>query len=101
MRRLFAVTVLAAAIALPVAAQAEGSRMPAGGNLMSSYVDDPNHDPRSVWSQANRTGQILGQPMMHENAGAPSNSRRIVTREQVGSPNWTAGTRTPSKRGMR
>ena len=101
MRGLFAAVVLSAVVALPVAAQAEGSRMPAGGNLMSSYVDHPHHDPRSLWSQSNRTGQILGQPMVSERAGAPSVSRQAVTRQNLVAPRWSAETRSLSKRGLR
>ncbi|AWB19673.1 hypothetical protein DA075_00930 [Methylobacterium currus] len=62
-------TVLVAALALPVAAQAEGgegSRQAAGGGFMSSYVADPYHDPRSRVSQRDGTGQIQGQPMVAE-----------------------------------
>lgn len=75
--------------------------MVAGGNLMSSYVDHPHHDPRSLWSQSNRTGQILGQPMFSERAGAPSVSRETLTRRNLVAPNWASETRSLSKRGLR
>ena len=87
MTRIVVAVLLATAATLPIAAQAEGSRMPAGGNLMSTYVDHPNHDPRSLWSQQNRTGQILGQPMTSERAGAP-----VVSRRDLVSPHWANGT---------
>lgn len=48
----------------------DGSRQPAGGAHMSSYQSDPYHDPRSLYSQRRGTGQILGQPMLSERAGA-------------------------------
>lgn len=69
MKTIVTTTVLAVALALPVAAQAEGgegSRQAAGGGFMSSYVANPYHDPRSLVSQRNGTGQIQGQPMVAE-----------------------------------
>jgi hypothetical protein len=74
MKRMMTVGMLTAmAIALPITAQAQdggsGSRQQAGGGFMSSYVDDPYHDPRSLHSQRMGTGQILGAPMLSENAG--------------------------------
>ncbi|AWN46663.1 hypothetical protein DK419_10345 [Methylobacterium terrae] len=64
-------TLVAATLALPLlaagAARADGGgggRMPAGGGHMSSYVNDPYHDPRSAYSQRRGTGQLLGAPMM-------------------------------------
>jgi len=71
---------------LPFAAQAEGqsgSRQAAGGAHMSSYVRHHDHDPHSLWSQQNGTGQVLGAPMRHENAGAHPRS---------GKSHWAAGT---------
>jgi hypothetical protein len=71
-----------------MAAQAEnngGSRQAAGGAHMSSYVSDPYHDPRSAHSQHHSTGQILGQPMLSENAGAHNVGSRMVE------PRWAAG----------
>jgi len=85
MKTVVVVAFVSAAL-LPLAAQAEGqggSRQAAGGAHMSSYVNDPNHDPHSLWSQHNRTGQILGAPMVSENAGAHPRAAR---------PHWTAGT---------
>ncbi|WP_236960369.1 hypothetical protein [Methylobacterium durans] len=71
MNRLVAATVFAAALAMPLAAQAgpDGSRQAAGGAFMSSYIGDPYHDPRSLHAQRRGTGQILGQPMLAEEAG--------------------------------
>ena len=60
--------------------------------MMSSYVDHPNHDPRSLWWQRNRTGQILGQPMFSERAGAPA-----VRRGGYGRSNWAIDQR-PGRR---
>ncbi|ACB81101.1 conserved hypothetical protein [Methylorubrum populi BJ001] len=86
----------AAAIALPMTAQAQdggsGSRQQAGGGFMSSYVDDPYHDPRSLHSQRAGTGQILGAPMLSENAGAKSVAARAAVRRGVVEPHWSAGT---------
>lgn len=65
-------------------AKADGSRQAAGGAHMSSYVNDPYHDPRSLYSQRRSTGQILGQPMLSENAG-------IHARRPVAEPHWTSG----------
>lgn len=95
MNRIIAIAFMTAAVAFPVAAQAEGadgSRQAAGGGFMSSYVDSPYHDPRSLHSQRNGSGQILGQPMLSENAGArPSEARTAVRRGTV-QPHWAAGT---------
>lgn len=94
-RALTSVAVFVAAAALPLSAQAaDGSRMPAGGNLMSSYVTHEHHDPRSLWSQQNGTGQILGSPNFHENGGAQRVSRQPATQ-----PHWASG--TSGKRGAR
>ena len=62
----------------PAQAGPDGSRQPAGGAHMSSYVHHPNHDPRSVYWQRRGSGQILGQPMFSEGAGAhhPYRARR-------------------------
>ncbi|WP_419539250.1 hypothetical protein [Methylorubrum populi] len=76
MNRIIAIAFMTAAVAFPVAAQAEGadgSRQAAGGGFMSSYVDGPYHDPRSRLSQRNGSGQILGQP---SRAGAGRRRRR-------------------------
>ncbi|AWN53640.1 hypothetical protein [Methylobacterium sp. 17Sr1-1] len=69
MKTIVVLSILAATVALPAAAQAEGgegSRQAAGGGFMSSYVSDPYHDPRSYLSQRAGTGQIQGQPMVTE-----------------------------------
>ncbi|WP_210287413.1 hypothetical protein [Methylobacterium sp. R2-1] len=83
-------------VALPIAAQAQdggsGSRQQAGGAFMSSYVDDPYHDPRSVHSQRMGTGQILGAPMLSENAGAKGGVARTAVRRGSVEPHWSAGT---------
>ncbi|GJE59196.1 hypothetical protein [Methylobacterium trifolii] len=93
MTRIVAAAILAAALALPVAAQAGGSggdRMPAGGGHMSSYVSDPYHDPRSLHSQRNRTGQLLGAPMFSDMPSA------TVARRNLVEPHWAAGS-TPRR----
>ncbi|GJD64944.1 hypothetical protein [Methylobacterium frigidaeris] len=62
-------TVLAAALAPPVAAQAgggEGSRQAAGGGFMRSDIASPYHDSRSRVSQREGAGQIQGRPMVAE-----------------------------------
>lgn len=89
MKFFIAAAIFASAAALPLAAQAQGdgSRQAAGGGFMSSYVNDPYHDPRSLYSQRNGTGQILGQPMLSEGAGVHGLSAR-----DVGEPHWAAGT---------
>ncbi|AWI89587.1 hypothetical protein C0214_15765 [Methylobacterium sp. DM1] len=97
MKRMMTVGFIAmAAIVLPIAAQAEGggsgSRQQAGGAFMSSYVDDPYHDPRSVRSQRLGTGQILGAPMLSENAGAKGGVARTAVRRGTVEPHWAAGT---------
>lgn len=102
MKRMMTVGFLtAAALALPIAAQAEGggsgSRQQAGGGFMSSYVDDPYHDPRSLHSQRRGTGQILGAPMLSENAGAKGGVARSALRRGTVEPNWAAGP-TPRRR---
>lgn len=89
MKSIAAFAILAVALVLPVAAQAEnsgGSRQAAGGAHMSSYVSDPYHDPRSAHSQHHSMGQILGQPMVSENAGAHNVRSRLVE------PHWAAAT---------
>ncbi|MGU3543464.1 hypothetical protein [Methylobacterium sp. A52T] len=74
----------------PLAAQAGegggGSRQAAGGGHMSSYINDPHHDPRSLHSQRSGSGQLLGAPMIHDRAGA------TVARGQVVDPHWASGT---------
>ncbi|MCE4224251.1 hypothetical protein HCU64_10855 [Methylobacterium sp. C25] len=85
--RFVMIAVVATVLATPFAASAgEGSRQAAGGGHMSSYVSDPYHDPRSVHSQRNSTGQILGAPMLSERAGAHG-----VTRDRLVEPHWAAG----------
>lgn len=95
MKRVVTIGFLAGAVAFPMAALAGdggiGSRQQAGGAFMSSYVDDPYHDPRSLHSQRMGTGQILGAPMLSENAGAKGNARAALRRGVV-EPHWAAGT---------
>lgn len=83
-RMIVTTAVLAATVALPVAARAdggEGSRQAAGGGFMSSFVADPYHDPRSRVSQREGTGQIQGQPMVAERgSGAERGGRWAVGR---------------------
>lgn len=80
MRTAVAALTLIAALApgLALADGGDGSRQAAGGGFMSSYASDPYHDPRSVHSQRRGTGQILGQPMLHEGAGAHYAGRRAA-----------------------
>ena len=96
MKRIVASALFAAALALPVAAQSGesggGDRQPAGGGHMSSYVSDPYHDPRSTYSQRNRTGQILGAPMYSDMPGA------AVARRDVVAPHWASGQAAPRAR---
>lgn len=94
MNRIVAIAFLTAAVAFPMAAQAEGadgSRQAAGGGFMSSYVDNPYHDPRSRHSQRAGTGQILGQPMLSENAGARPSATRTAVRRDMVEPRWATG----------
>ncbi|GLS43947.1 hypothetical protein [Methylobacterium brachythecii] len=85
--RFAVIAVVATVLATPFAASAaDGSRQAAGGGHMSSYITDPHHDPRSVYSQRNSTGQILGAPMFSEQAGAHG-----VSRSRVVDPHWAAG----------
>lgn len=99
MRNVFAFGVLAAIVVLPLAAHAEsgGDRMPAGGAFMSSYQSDPYHDPRSLRSQRAGTGQILGAPMLSENAGIKDSPVRSAIRRGTVAPNWATG-RSPTRR---
>ncbi|BAU91727.1 hypothetical protein MPPM_3122 [Methylorubrum populi] len=97
MKRMMTIGMLSAmALALPISAQAQdggsGSRQQAGGGFMSSYVDDPYHDPRSLHSQRMGTGQILGAPMLSENAGAKGGVARSAVRRGAVEPHWAAGT---------
>lgn len=97
MKRMMTVGFIAmAAVVLPIAAQAEGggsgSRQQAGGAFMSSYVDDPYHDPRSLHSQRAGSGQILGAPMLSENAGAKGGDIRPAARLGAVQTHWSAGT---------
>lgn len=94
MTRIITIGFLAAAVAFPIAARADGglgSRQQAGGAFMSSYVDDPYHDPRSLHSQRNGTGQILGAPMLSENAGAKMSPARSALRQGAVGSRWSAG----------
>jgi hypothetical protein len=88
--RSLALGLLAGALVLPMTARAgeggDGSRQVAGGGHMSSYVNDPHHDPRSLHSQRLGTGQLLGAPMMHDRAG-PAIARRSLV-----DPHWASGT---------
>ncbi|MCJ2057238.1 hypothetical protein MKL09_11805 [Methylobacterium sp. J-048] len=88
-QRFLTLGLLAGALALPMAAQAGegggGSRQPAGGGHMSSYVSDPSHDPRSLHSQRVGSGQLLGAPMVHDGA------RAAVSRGSVVDPHWASG----------
>jgi hypothetical protein len=89
MKRTVAATVLAAALAFPLAAHAGGDgsdRQPAGGGFMSSYVSDPYHDPRSLYSLRRGRGQILGQPMLSEGAGVHQPRRGTLE------SHWASGT---------
>ncbi|ACS40777.1 hypothetical protein MexAM1_META1p3029 [Methylorubrum extorquens AM1] len=97
MKRIVTLGLLAAAaVALPLTAQAQdggnGSRQQAGGGFMSSYVDDPYHDPRSLHSQRAGSGQILGAPMLSENAGAKGGDIRPAARLGAVQTHWSAGT---------
>ncbi|GJE45104.1 hypothetical protein [Methylobacterium soli] len=95
MERFVVATSLAVAVGLPVAAQAGGSggdRQAAGGGFMSPSVSDPYHDPRSIDSQRRGTGQILGQSMTSENAGARTPQRDPIA------PRWANGTLPPRGR---
>ncbi|MEA1832076.1 hypothetical protein U8607_08270 [Methylobacterium durans] len=83
---------LALVLGLTVSATAEGSRQPAGGAHMSSFVHHPYHDPRSLHSQRRATGQILGQPMLSERAGAHRAEPRAVEPRLV-APHWASGWR--------
>ncbi|GJE31471.1 hypothetical protein [Methylobacterium oxalidis] len=87
MRFCAAPAVLALLLGLTGHAAAEGSRQPAGGAHMSSFVHHPYHDPRSLHSQRRSTGQILGQPMLSERAGMHRGSPRLVE------PHWASGWR--------
>jgi hypothetical protein len=69
----------------------EGSRQAAGGAHMSSYVNHPYHDPRSLYAQRRGTGQILGAPMLTDQG--PSR----LTAGGLARPSWAIG-RTPRQR---
>ena len=85
------IAIAALALALPFsvslaqAGEGGGDRMQAGGGHMSSYVNDPYHDPRSLYAQRRGTGQLLGAPMYPD---APPLSRRDLV-----SPHWAVGQR--------
>ncbi|WP_232630504.1 hypothetical protein [Methylobacterium sp. Leaf118] len=100
MRNIFAFGALAMIAGFPLAAQAEsgGDRMPAGGAFMSSYQTDPYHDPRSVRSQRAGSGQILGAPMLSENAGVKGDPVRSAIRRGTVAPSWATGS-APTRRG--
>jgi hypothetical protein len=90
MKRIATLTLVAVALALPSLARAEGgdgSRQSAGGGHMSSYVNDPYHNPKSLYSQRNGHGQILGAPMFHDGPGAATVARRDIVE-----PHWASGT---------
>lgn len=95
MQRFMAAILFTGVVALPLAAQAEGgdgSRQAAGGGFMSSYVNDPYHDPRSLHSQRAGSGQIQGQPMLSEGAGVHGGAHSKLSRRNVIDPHWAAGT---------
>lgn len=101
MKCIVAASVLAMVVGLSGAALADtggGSRQPAGGGFMSSYQDDPYHDPRSLHSQRAGTGQILGAPMLSENAGAKGGPVRQAIRRGDVDPNWATTGSVPKKR---
>ena len=88
MRNTMILAVAAIILGATVAARAEGgegSRQPAGGAHMSSYVGHPYHDPRSVYAQRRGTGQIQGAPMLTDQ-GPSSLTRGGLTR-----PSWAIG----------
>lgn len=89
MKHFVTAAALAIALGLPAAALAgEGSggdRMQAGGGHMSSYVNSPYHDPRSLHSQRMGTGQLLGAPMYRDGPAVALDRRGVV------SPNWAIG----------
>lgn len=76
-------------LAMPTLVRAEGgegSRQAAGGGHMSSYVNDPYHNPKSLHSQRMGTGQISGAPMYHDG------HRATVSRGDIVAPHWASGT---------
>ena len=92
MKRFATLSLVAVALAVPTLAQAEGgdgSRQAAGGGHMSSFVSDPSHNPKSLYSQMVGTGQISGAPMFND---ASSARTATVARRDVISPNWASGT---------
>ncbi|MEH3146842.1 MAG: hypothetical protein PGN34_16175 [Methylobacterium frigidaeris] len=84
MTKLTIATIFAVAALAPSFALADGGgdgRMQAGGAHMSTYVQHPYHDPRSVYWQGRGTGQLLGSPMKADPSGvlrAPSASNWAV-----------------------
>ncbi|WP_457108604.1 hypothetical protein [Methylobacterium sp. P5_C11] len=90
-----ALGLLTGLLGVPLAAQAGegggGSRQAAGGGHMSSYISDPHHDPRSLYSQRAGTGQLLGAPMLHDRAGA------TVARGRTVDPHWASGIAAPHR----
>lgn len=89
MKRFATLSLVALALAVPSLARAdggEGSRQSAGGGFMSSFVNDPYHNPKSLHSQQLGTGQIAGSPMYHDGPAA------TVARRDVVEPHWSSGT---------
>ena len=89
MKHVAILSLAAVALALPGFAHAEGgdgSRQSAGGGYMSSYISDPNHNPKSLYSQRTGTGQIAGSPMFQDGPGT------VVSRRDIVAPHWASGT---------
>ena len=91
MIRFATLSLVAVALAVPSLARAEGgdgSRQAAGGGYMSSFISDPNHNPKSLHSQTAGTGQISGAPMYND---APAARTSTIARRDVIAPNWASG----------
>lgn len=89
MKRFATLSLVAVALALPSLARAEGGeggRQAAGGAHMSTFVNDPYHNPKSLYSQRMGTGQIAGSPMYNDGPSA------TVARRDVIEPHWSSGT---------